>query len=318
MRPSVGHAAAPVKRTGANEIETQSQLKIHNAAAHDKIVRMRLARILLVVLIAVSAGACESGCTRNPDASAAADKPGDIPAPPDVAAPPADAQRTASGLASKIIKPGTGTTHPKASSRVKVHYTGWTTDGQMFDSSVKRGEPSSFGLRQVIDGWTEGVQLMVEGEQRRFWIPVELAYKNQPGSPQGMLVFDIELIDILDEAPADVAAPPADAGRTPSGLAFKVLTPGTGTTRPAGTDRVVVHYTGWTSDGELFDSTHERGEPATIPIADAISGFRQGLELMVEGEKRRIWIPESLAFKGQQGAPRGMLVFDIELLQIRK
>lgn len=279
---------------------------------------MRLARILLVCLIAAGTAACENGCSRKPDATAAASKPGDIPAPPDVAAAPADAQRTASGLASKVLRPGTGTTHPKASSFVQVHYTGWTTDGQMFDSSVKRGEPSSFGLRQVITGWTEGVQLMVEGELRRFWIPVELAYKNEPGSPQGMLVFDIELLDIIDEAPADVAAPPADAGRTPSGLAFKVLKPGTGTARPANTDRVVVNYTGWTTDGQIFDSTLVRGEPATIPIADAVSGFRQGLELMVEGEKRRLWIPESLAFKGQPGAPRGMLVFDVELVQIQK
>ena len=268
--------------------------------------------------MAVGAGACQNGCTRKTDAPAAAAKPGDIPAPPDVAAAPADAQRTASGLASKVLRAGTGTTHPKATSFVQVHYTGWTTDGQMFDSSVARGEPTSFGLRQVITGWTEGVQLMVEGEQRRFWIPVELAYNNAPGSPQGMLVFDIELIDIIDAAPADVAAPPADAGRTPSGLAFKVLTPGTGTARPANSDRVVVHYTGWTTDGQIFDSTHVRGEPATIPLADAVSGFRQGLELMVEGERRRLWIPESLAFKGQPGAPRGMLVFDVELLKIQK
>ena len=279
---------------------------------------MRVARILLVCVIAVAAGACQNGCTRKTGGPASTAKPGDIPAPPDVAAAPADAERTASGLASKVIRAGTGTTHPKANSIVKVHYTGWTTDGQMFDSSVKRGEPSTFGLRRVITGWTEGLQLMVKGEQRRFWIPVELAYDNAPGSPQGMLVFDIELIDIIDEAPADVAAPPADAGRTPSGLAFKVLSPGTGTTRPTSSDRVIVHYTGWTSNGQIFDTTHARGEPATIPMADAVSGFRQGLELMVEGEKRRLWIPESLAFKGQQGAPPGMLVFDVELLQIVK
>ena len=122
--------------------------------------------------------------------------PKTIPAPPDVAAPPADAAKTASGLATKVIKPGTGTAHPRANSKVNVHYSGWTTDGQMFDSSVARNEPISFGLNQVIPGWTEGVQLMVEGEQRRLWIPEKLAYGGQRGAPQGMLVFDVELIKI--------------------------------------------------------------------------------------------------------------------------
>jgi FKBP-type peptidyl-prolyl cis-trans isomerase len=121
-----------------------------------------------------------------------------LPPPPDVAAPPADAQKTPSGIASKVLTPGKGTAHPTASSQVTVHYTGWTTDGKMFDSSVQRGKPSSFGLNQVIKGWTEGVQLMVAGEKRRFWIPGNLAYDNssRAGAPKGMLVFDIELLEI--------------------------------------------------------------------------------------------------------------------------
>ena len=119
-----------------------------------------------------------------------------IPAPADVASPPADATTTSTGLASKVLKPGTGKAHPTARSRVRVHYTGWTTDGKMFDSSVARNEPISFGLNQVIPGWTEGVQLMVEGETRRLWIPEKLAYAGAPGAPKGMLVFDVELIKI--------------------------------------------------------------------------------------------------------------------------
>jgi len=117
-----------------------------------------------------------------------------IPPPSDVAAPPADAEKTASGLAYKVLAPGTGTAHPRASDRVTVHFTGWTTNGKMFDSSVSRGAPSTFPLNRVIAGWTEGVQLMVVGEKRRFWIPQELAYKGR--DPKGMLVFDIELIKI--------------------------------------------------------------------------------------------------------------------------
>ncbi|MBN1655786.1 MAG: FKBP-type peptidyl-prolyl cis-trans isomerase [Deltaproteobacteria bacterium] len=119
-----------------------------------------------------------------------------LAAPPDVAAPPADATKTASGLASKLLQKGTGATHPTASDTVEVHYTGWTTDGQMFDSSVTRGRSATFPLNRVIAGWTEGVQLMVTGEKRRFWIPEALAYQGRPGAPRGMLVFDVELIGI--------------------------------------------------------------------------------------------------------------------------
>ena len=118
-----------------------------------------------------------------------------IPAPPDVGAPPADAVKTASGLATKVIKPGAGKDHPVKEDLVTVHYTGWTTDGKMFDSSVVKGDPITFPLNGVIAGWTEGVQLMVEGEKARFWIPQNLAYKGE-SPPYGMLVFDVELIKI--------------------------------------------------------------------------------------------------------------------------
>jgi FKBP-type peptidyl-prolyl cis-trans isomerase len=115
-----------------------------------------------------------------------------------VAAVPEDAKKTDSGLASKVLSEGKGDKKPTADDTVEVHYSGWTTDGELFDSSVARGEPISFPLNRVIKGWSEGVQLMVEGEKRRFWIPAELAYGENPGGgrPGGMLVFDIELLDI--------------------------------------------------------------------------------------------------------------------------
>ncbi|MBM3771539.1 MAG: FKBP-type peptidyl-prolyl cis-trans isomerase [Acidimicrobiia bacterium] len=118
-----------------------------------------------------------------------------IPAPPDVAAPPKDAKKTKSGLAYKVLTPGTGKEHPTETSEVRVHYTGWTTDGKMFDSSLTGGLPAEFPLNRVIKGWTEGVQLMVVGEKTRFWIPEPLAYRGQR-APYGMLVFDIELLRI--------------------------------------------------------------------------------------------------------------------------
>ena len=108
---------------------------------------------------------------------------------------PADAQKTPSGIAWKVLQPGTGTTHPAPTSRVLVHYTGWTMDGKEFDSSVRKGKPLEFSVNRFIPGWIEGLQMMVKGEKRKLWIPAKLAYDGMPGRPQGMLVFEIELLD---------------------------------------------------------------------------------------------------------------------------
>jgi len=245
----------------------------------------------------------------------------DPPATPtDVTAAPDDAEKTASGLRSKVLTKGKAPAKkPKATDTVKVHYTGWTTDGAMFDSSVTREEPATFPVDKVIKGWSEGVQLMTVGEKRRFWIPEELAYKGKPGAPQGMLVFDVELLDIVTpETPKDVKAAPKDAEKTASGLQSKVLTKGTGTEHPAVTSTVKVDYSGWTTDGKMFDSSVTRGEPAEFPLNGVIPGWTEGVQLMTVGEKRRFWIPEELAYKGNPGAPQGMLVFDVELLEIKK
>ncbi|MEJ6580122.1 MAG: FKBP-type peptidyl-prolyl cis-trans isomerase [Akkermansiaceae bacterium] len=109
---------------------------------------------------------------------------------------PSNAETTYSGLQSVVLQPGNGGLTPHRFSTVTAHYTGWTTDGKMFDSSIPRGQPSSFPLGNVIPGWTEGLQLMSVGEKRRFWIPANLAYGNNPGGgkPSGTLVFDVELL----------------------------------------------------------------------------------------------------------------------------
>lgn len=251
--------------------------------------------------------------------------PAGIPAPADVAAAPADAKKTASGLAIKVLTPGKGKDHPKDGDRVSVHYTGWTKDGKMFDSSVARGAPTTFGVNEVIPGWTEGLKLMSVGEKSRFWIPGKLAYGDHPsmgGAPTGDLTFDVELLDIVKppQAPEDVKAAPKTAKKTASGLAYRVLKVGTGKTHPTANNRVTVHYSGWTTDGKMFDSSVARGEPATFPLGGVIKGWTEGVQLMVEGEKTRFWIPADLAYgdKPQRpGAPSGTLVFDIELLGIQ-
>jgi peptidylprolyl isomerase len=255
------------------------------------------------------------------------EKPKGLPAPDDVAAPPADAKKTASGLAIKVLTPGKGKEHPGPNDKVTVHYTGWTTDGKMFDSSIPRGEPTSFRVSGVIKGWTEGLQLMTTGEKARLWIPGSLAYGDapgQPGMPTGMLVFDVELIDFTvapkpPTVPPDVKAAPPGSKKTESGLSYRVLQKGKGTRHPAATDRVKVHYSGWTTDGKMFDSSVTRGEPATFALNRVIKGWTEGVQLMVEGEKTRFWIPAELAYGNNPGSggPSGQLTFDIELLEIQ-
>lgn len=363
-----------------------------------------------------------------------------ISAPADVAAPPKEAVRTESGLCYVMLKSNPEGAEIGEDDWVKLHYTGWTTDGEMFDSS-RDGEPAVFPINQLIPGMCQALQIGRVGESLRVWIPEELAYKGVQGAPQGMLVFDFEIlekstpetpsfeplpgavelhdglyylitkrgsgseeiregeivsidftgwhvdsstlfqssrqlgepligqvkdmfpgfrevlvhahegdsltiwvpqalgvdpigrrlrgrlvftVDIHEvrpepraiPAPEDVAAPPADAEKTASGLATKVLSAGNGEQHPTATSRVRVHYTGWTTDGVMFDSSVIRGEPVDFGLNQVIPGWTEGVQLMVEGEKRRLWIPEALAYKGMRGAPQGMLVFDVELIAI--
>ena len=100
-------------------------------------------------------------------------------------APPEDAKRTPNGLAYKVLRPGKGTRSPSPFSQVSVHYTGWTTEGRMFDSSVPSGMPRSMRLDEVIKGWSEGVPMMTEGERMRFWVPEKLAYEGKGEARRG-------------------------------------------------------------------------------------------------------------------------------------
>jgi FKBP-type peptidyl-prolyl cis-trans isomerase FklB len=107
---------------------------------------------------------------------------------------------TASGLQYEVMVQGAGGLKPKATDKVKTHYHGTLTNGTIFDSSVQRGEPISFGLNQVIKGWTEGLQLMSVGDKFRFFIPFELAYGDRGAGnvipPYATLIFEVELLGI--------------------------------------------------------------------------------------------------------------------------
>jgi len=274
--------------------------------------------------VETTAAADESANARATPEDKPAGKP-EIPAPPDVAAVPKDAERSESGLAWKVLQEGEGKIRPIRYDTVTLSYTGWTPDGRMFASAPKiRGK-----VEDLVPGWTEGVQLMLPGEKRRFWIPGKLAYGEangddrsvRPEQPRGMVVFDIELIDFQRNpvparaTPEDVAEIPKDAKKSKSGLAWRVLRKGTGKEHPTATSTVSVHYAGWTTDGKMFDTSLAlMGKPATFALSDAMPGWQEGVQMMVVGEVRRLWIPENLAYAGRPSAPRGMLVYDVQLV----
>jgi len=242
----------------------------------------------------------------------------DKPTPPaDLATPPADAVRSESGLFTKVLTAGTGTEKPAEDSLLSVRFTVWKPDGTLVQHVA---EPATVlvGVQKMLPGWREASLQMVPGETRRNWIPSSLgAGKIKEGE---MLIIDSTLVEILPNpttAPADVAAPPADATVTSSGLAYKVLRPGTGTVKPKRRDTVEVHYTGWTTDGKMFDSSLLRGQTTEFPLEGVIKGWTEGLQLMVEGERTRFWIPSKLAYGKEKGKPQGVLVFDIELIDVR-
>jgi FKBP-type peptidyl-prolyl cis-trans isomerase len=240
------------------------------------------------------------------------------PAPPaDLTNPPADAERHPSGLITKKLADGTSPAKVTGEQIPRVRYTVWKSDGTLVQH-VPGTSGLMLPLTKMLPGWAEAVRMMTVGEKRRAWVPASLAGgRLQEGE---LFVFDTELVELIDPpvTPSDVAEPPPAAKMTDSGLAYLVLRPGTGTEHPKRSSRVVVHYSGWTTDGRMFDSSVMRGEPATFPLTGVIKGWTEGLQLMVEGEKTRFWIPARLAYGNQKGKPQGLLVFDVELLEIKK
>ncbi len=238
--------------------------------------------------------------------------------PEDVGAPPADAEKSASGLSWKVLAEGAGTRFADKNDRVAVHFTGWTAAGAEFQSSYGQEKPAVFEIQSVFPGWAEAMQLMVEGEKRRFWIPGKLGPKNPKSGPSGDVVFDVELVAIqkIANPPESLAKPPADAERTLSGGFSKRLETGWGEEHPGPDRAVLLHYTGWTTDGKTFDSTTVRGRPTAFPLSKVMEPFSDAVQLMVVGEKRQVWIPGNLAAGNWPGAPQGMLIFELQLMDI--
>jgi FKBP-type peptidyl-prolyl cis-trans isomerase len=249
-----------------------------------------------------------------------------------------DVQTTQSGLQYVVISEGPEAgVVPTPRDRVTVMYEGRLNDGAVFDSAYERGTPATFGVSQVIAGWTEGLQLMSEGDEFVFYIPNALAYGNQARGDVikagDDLVFRVELLNV-EQAPApratdsaawDTYTPwasdQAEVVKTESGLEYVILDSGPEAGRTATQeDVVVVYYEGrLDATGETFDSAFQRGEAALLEAGRLIPGWQEALMMMRPGDRWLLHIPPELAY-GPRGAgpipPNARLNFELELVDV--
>jgi peptidylprolyl isomerase len=231
------------------------------------------------------------------------------------------------------VTPGAGDP-VKPGDMVSVQYTGWLTSGLMFDSSVTRGAAPftlTVGAGSVIKGWDEGLVGARQGGRRLLVIPATLGYGERGAGAKipanATLVFEVlvqKIARVNPSAPKPVLDLPtydiSKAVTTPSGLKYIDLTVGAGAPPTPGAT-VLVHYTGWLTDGTRFDSSVERGDPFTFPIGRGrvIKGWDEGVGSMLPGGRRLLIIPPELGY-GERGAggkipPNSTLVFDVALYE---
>lgn len=235
-------------------------------------------------------------------------------APPQT--PPKDAKREASGLVTQRLNDGYGDEYPDANDFVAVHFELWSSSGQKLQSSYDQGKPGEFPLAQVFPAWREGIQMMVKGEKRRMWIPANLAPPDPKGGPKSAVVCDMELMYIrrIPNLPKGGTTPPPEATKTSFGVYSLILEKGEAEEVDTGVG-ALAHFTLWTEDGKLNDSTATRNR-ATFFIYDRVMApFGDVLKKMAVGEKRRIWIPGNIANGNWVGNPKGMLIFELELVK---
>lgn len=244
---------------------------------------------------------------------------------------PADTELVSlpSGLKYSVLRKGDGVTKPKTGDVVRMHYTGWLTNGTVFDSSVTRKEPFLFelGRGRVIKGWDEGVALMSKGEKLKLTIPPEIAYGAQAKGKipaNSTLVFEVELLDVVwSFAQLD----PSTKKTTPTGIGYQVVRPGSGAL-PKDGDYAKFTFAAWKPSGELItyceDELGQRGIPPSqgqgALVGEIPAAFlNEALKLTPQGGATRLEIPAAVCWP--QRLPPGMkpemlVVWQVELAQL--
>jgi len=266
-------------------------------------------------------------------------------------------QKTENGLFYTLEQEGSGD-FPQSGQYVKIHYTGKFFDGKVFDSSHQRNESFIFQLGEgrVIPGWDQGIPLFRVGSKGSLYIPPELGYGEQGAGgvipPNSSLIFDIEVLDIVSEAEYQQYMQAKreeylkllqeqqleqlqqearqihqfclqqgwDAQMTNHGLFYVIEREGSGPQPKAG-QTIQVHYTGKLLDGQVFDSSYQRGQPFSFELGagKVIQGWEEGLALFREGGKGQLVIPSLLGYGSQQVGPippNSILWFEVELVKV--
>ena len=248
------------------------------------------------------------------------------PAPPDVLVAPADAKKLDSGVRYEVLQAGSSGDTASPNDCAELRFNAWHPDGSLFSTSGKQNRTQVQCMAAAMPGVADALQAMTAGARWRLWIPSELSYQasKEPGQVSPInraLTIDLELVSIIKApaTPPDLTTPPAGAMMLPSAVRMQVLEPGKGLKHPTLTSRINVHYTAWTSQGRMFETTVMSGHPASMLLGTAVPGWRDGIQTMTQGEKVRLWIPAALAYREAAAAkqsPAGNLVYDIELLRI--
>lgn len=234
--------------------------------------------------------------------------------------------KTTSGLEYTITEKGNGK-KPQKGDKISVHYTGKLTNDTVFDSSVKRGAPYEFrvGEGAVIKGWDEAFLLLSEGDKATLKISPELGYGAQAQGPipaNATLIFDVELIKIVQGAIKPFEIKAKDTITTASGLKYGIVKANkTGETTTG--KKVTVNYTGFLKDGKMFDSSLDRNQPLVVDIGKGklFPGLDEAISLMRKGEQGRFIIPSKLAF-GERGGgpvpPNADIIMDLEIADVKE
>ena len=245
--------------------------------------------------------------------------------PDDVAKPPASASALKSGIKYAVLRPGTGKDKARPFDTVTYNYTAWASDGRMLDTTEARKRAVTTPVYKQPAALEEMLTSMTAGQRVRFWVEAEkMAQSGKPvgGVAQGLLCYEIEVLQIAKAAheapppPPDVAKPPEGTKKTDKGVYYRLLKGSGKDQHPTADDAVKVNYTGWTTDGRMFDSSAIKGDPVQFNLNGTIPGWIDGIPKMALGDRMRFWIPEDMAYKGSPGKPAGMLVFDVELVDI--
>ncbi|WP_193213292.1 FKBP-type peptidyl-prolyl cis-trans isomerase [Luteolibacter marinus] len=241
-----------------------------------------------------------------------------------VSGAPVEASVKDSGLGIQVLRKGSGTRKPGNNDRVELHFSSWTKDGKLYDSSLIRNQPVTLLVGEVIPGWSEALKDMVEGEKRALWVPADLAYGEAGGGgkPGGQMYFELELIRVLPGPklpvlPEDQRSVPGEAHQGQLGLSWVRIAGGRGKGTSGSMARVALHYDIWDAQGRLIDTSALRGEAILFDFNDLDPTWKLMVADMAAGEKRRVWCNASAAMPdAKPPLPKSPWIADLTLERV--